>query len=78
MGLGRTLTGPHNVTGFPVVTVPTGFDKEGLPVSMQIMGPPWTESLVLRIAHTLEEATPEIRDRRERTLLAEQSSVMDS
>jgi len=78
MGLGRPLTGPHNVTGFPVVTVPTGFDKEGLPVSMQIMGPPWAESLVLRIAHTLEEATPEIRDRRERTLLEEQSSVTDS
>lgn len=77
LGLGRPLTGPHNLTGFPVVSVPTGFDKGGLPVSMQIVGPPWSESLILRTAHAFEEATPEILTHRRQSLLLDSSVAMD-
>jgi len=64
LGLGRPLTGPHNLTGFPALAVPTGFSPEGLPVAMQIVGPPWEEARILRIAHAYEEAAPEVRSRR--------------
>ncbi|MEE9273710.1 MAG: amidase [bacterium] len=64
MGLGRALTGPHNLTGFPALSVPTGLSPEGLPLAMQIVGPPWEEGRILRIAHAYEEATPEIRSLR--------------
>ncbi len=65
MGLARNLTGPHNFTGFPVVSVPTGFSPvHKLPMAMQIMGLPGAEARILRIAHAYEQATPEIRSRR--------------
>ena len=38
-----------------------GFSREGLPLSLQIVGPQWGEAEVLGIAHAYEEATPEIR-----------------
>jgi aspartyl-tRNA(Asn)/glutamyl-tRNA(Gln) amidotransferase subunit A len=58
------LTSPHNLTGFPALAIPTGLNDEGLPVAMQIVGPPWGEARVLRVAHAHEQATPEIRSRR--------------
>ena len=58
------LTSPHNLTGFPALAIPTGLNDEGLPVAMQIVGAPWGEARVLRVAHAHEQATPEIRSRR--------------
>jgi aspartyl-tRNA(Asn)/glutamyl-tRNA(Gln) amidotransferase subunit A len=60
----RPLLTPHNLTGCPAVSVPMGFSRDGLPLSLQIVGPRWQEAEVLRIAHAYEEATPEIRARR--------------
>lgn len=48
------FTGPFNLTGLPVVSVPAGF-AEGLPVGMQIIGPAFKEELVLDVAHTFEQ-----------------------
>jgi aspartyl-tRNA(Asn)/glutamyl-tRNA(Gln) amidotransferase subunit A len=53
-----------NVVGLPAVAVPIGFGETGLPLSMQIVGPAWGEAKILRIAHTYEIATLEIRHRR--------------
>ena len=50
-------TRPFNVWGLPVVSVPCGFTKNGLPVGLQIAGPHWREDLVLRLAHAYESAT---------------------
>jgi len=36
---------------------PCGFAKDGLPIGLQIVGPPWGEESVLRLAHALEQAT---------------------
>ena len=53
-----------NVAGLPAVAVPIGFGENGLPLSMQIVGPAWGEAKILRIAHAYEVATPKIRNRR--------------
>lgn len=62
--INRPLLTPHNLTGCPAVSVPMGFSRDNLPLSLQIVGPHWEEAAVLRIAHAYEEATPEIRARR--------------
>jgi Asp-tRNA(Asn)/Glu-tRNA(Gln) amidotransferase A subunit family amidase len=43
-----------NLTGFPAIAVPAGFDSKGLPVSCHFMGRPWEEHLLLRIARIAE------------------------
>jgi aspartyl-tRNA(Asn)/glutamyl-tRNA(Gln) amidotransferase subunit A len=50
-------TRPVNVWGLPAISVPCGFTKAGLPIGLQIIGPPWGESVVLRLAHAFEQAT---------------------
>ncbi len=50
-------TRPFNVWGLPAVSVPCGVTKSGLPIGLQIAGPPWREDLVLRLAHAYERAT---------------------
>ncbi len=52
------ITTVTNVTGHPTLSVPTGFGKDGLPRSMQIIGAAFDESTVLRIGHAYERATP--------------------
>lgn len=48
---------PGNITGLPALSVPCGFDSEGLPIGMQIFGRPFDEAGVLRIGSTFEAAT---------------------
>ncbi len=50
-------TRPFNVWGLPAISVPCGFTKSGLPIGLQIAGPPWREDLVLGLAHAYEQAT---------------------
>ncbi|MFT7496608.1 MAG: aspartyl-tRNA(Asn)/glutamyl-tRNA(Gln) amidotransferase subunit A, partial [Urechidicola sp.] len=47
-------TRPVNYLGFPAVNIPIGFDANGLPTSVQLIGAPFTEHKLLRIARTLE------------------------
>jgi aspartyl-tRNA(Asn)/glutamyl-tRNA(Gln) amidotransferase subunit A len=54
---GRQARGPFNVTGSPAISVPTGFNTSGLPLGMQIVGKPFTEALIYRVAHAYEQAT---------------------
>jgi aspartyl-tRNA(Asn)/glutamyl-tRNA(Gln) amidotransferase subunit A len=48
---------PANFTGFPVISIPCGFTRSGLPIGMALHGPEWGEAKLLRIAHAYEEAT---------------------
>ncbi len=57
------LTAPFNVTGYPAISVCTGFGEGGLPVSMQLIAKPFEEPTLFRAAHAYETAT-EWRDRR--------------
>ncbi len=50
-------TRPVNVWGLPVISVPCGFSRAGLPIGLQIIGPHWREATVLRLAHAYEQAT---------------------
>lgn len=50
MYLGDIFTLPANLAGIPGVAFPVGFDRQGLPVGAQLMGPRFSESLLLRIA----------------------------
>jgi len=45
-----------NVFDLPVVTVPAGKSNEGLPIGVQIAGPPFAEELVLQAADIIEDA----------------------
>jgi len=46
-----------NVTGQPVLALPNGFGKNGLPLGMQIVGRPFGETAILRVGHAYERAT---------------------
>jgi len=46
-----------NVTGQPVLALPNGFGRQGLPLGMQIVGRPFDETTILRIGHAYERAT---------------------
>jgi aspartyl-tRNA(Asn)/glutamyl-tRNA(Gln) amidotransferase subunit A len=50
-------TRPFNVWGLPVISVPCGFTQSGLPIGLQIAAAHWCEDVVLRLAHTYEQAT---------------------
>jgi aspartyl-tRNA(Asn)/glutamyl-tRNA(Gln) amidotransferase subunit A len=50
------FTRPHNMTGFPAITVPNGF-ANGLPLGLQIAGRPLDEQAVLRVADAFERRT---------------------
>jgi aspartyl-tRNA(Asn)/glutamyl-tRNA(Gln) amidotransferase subunit A len=53
-----SFTMPCNVTGFPAISICTGFGQGGLPVSMQLAGKPFTEPTLFRAAHAYETAMP--------------------
>ncbi|KAK1417577.1 hypothetical protein QVD17_26706 [Tagetes erecta] len=43
-----------NLLGFPAISVPVGYDKQGLPIGLQIIGRPWAEATILRLAAAFE------------------------
>ena len=47
-----------SVSGLPVASVPCGKDSRGLPVGIQVAGPPRSEELILRVARAIQEAHP--------------------
>ncbi|MGY2083749.1 amidase [Blastococcus sp. SYSU DS0539] len=49
---------PFNLTGHPAASVPSGFGADGLPTGVQIVGPWWADSDVLRLAAVVESARP--------------------
>jgi len=51
------LTRPANIAGLPALSVPCGFTSSGLPIGLQLIGPPWGEARLLAIARTYEQAT---------------------
>ena len=47
-------TRPVNVWGLPAISVPCGVTSQGLPIGLQIAGPPGGDAKVLQIAHAYE------------------------
>ena len=50
-------TVPVNIAGLPAVSIPCGFNKEGLPVGLQLIGNRFEESKILNVAYAFESAT---------------------
>lgn len=53
----RQARAPFNLTGGPALSVPVGFTEAGLPLAMQIVGKPFSEALIYRVANAHERAT---------------------
>jgi aspartyl-tRNA(Asn)/glutamyl-tRNA(Gln) amidotransferase subunit A len=54
---GSRYTNVWNLLGLPAVVVPCGFSRDGLPLAIQIVGRPFDEATVLRVARAYERAT---------------------
>ncbi|MBV40732.1 MAG: hypothetical protein CMM23_19095 [Rhodospirillaceae bacterium] len=53
----RQARTPFNLTGNPALAMPNGFDDDGLPLAMQIIGRNFDEATIYRIAAAYEGAT---------------------
>jgi aspartyl-tRNA(Asn)/glutamyl-tRNA(Gln) amidotransferase subunit A len=51
-------TAPFNLSGQPAISVPCGFDSDGLPIGLQIATRSGTDALTLSIAHAFAAACP--------------------
>ena len=60
------FTPAWNVTGQPAVSVPLNQSPDGLPIGVQLVGPPAGEELLLSVAAQLESARPWAARRPER------------
>lgn len=50
-------TGTINTAGIPSLALPCGFSNEGLPIGAQLVGPMFSESLLLNVGHRYQQAT---------------------
>jgi len=50
------FTQPFNTTGQPAIAIPTGLSPEGLPIAMQLIGRPFGEQEIIRVAAAYERA----------------------
>ena len=53
-----SFTHPYNCTGQPAISLPLGSTGGGLPVGVQLVGPPRGEAVILGLAAELEAADP--------------------
>lgn len=54
MYLSDIFTIPCNLVGLPGISIPCGFTSGGLPIGLQILGKPFDEDTLLRVAHNYE------------------------
>ncbi|MBM3239529.1 Asp-tRNA(Asn)/Glu-tRNA(Gln) amidotransferase subunit GatA [Candidatus Poribacteria bacterium] len=57
MYLSDIFTISCNLAGIPGVSIPCGFSSDGLPIGLQIIGPPFAEEKLLQVAYTFEQIT---------------------
>ncbi len=51
------MTIPVNLAGLPAISIPCGFDAQGLPIGMQLIGKVLREDQLLQVAYAYEQAT---------------------
>ena len=52
-----------NLTGAPAMSIPCGFDRNGLPIGLQIQGDYFTEATILNVAHRYQRVTDSHKQR---------------
>ena len=57
MYLNDIFTIAANLTGAPAMSVPCGFDRNGLPIGLQLQGNYFAEAQILNVAHRFQQAT---------------------
>jgi aspartyl-tRNA(Asn)/glutamyl-tRNA(Gln) amidotransferase subunit A len=57
MYLSDVYTLPANLAGIPGISIPCGLTREGLPVGLQLMAGHFQEEVLIRAAHSFEQAT---------------------
>lgn len=57
MYLSDLMTIPVNLAGLPGMSIPCGFDEQGLPIGMQLIGNVLREDILFHVAHAYEQAT---------------------
>ncbi len=57
MYLNDIFTIPVNLAGLPGMVLPCGFDGNGMPIGLQLIGKVWDEETILRVASAYETAT---------------------
>ena len=57
MYLEDVFTLPVNLAGVPGLALPVGFDGQGLPVGMQLLGPHLGEEVLFRVGHAYQQVT---------------------
>ena len=64
------LTVPANHAGIPGISIPAGFDGEGLPIGVQLMAPDFKEETLFQAGYAFEQATEHAdwRDRQPQVL----------
>ena len=58
MYLGDIYTVPVNIAGLPALSMPCGFDGDGMPIGMQLIGPAFGEEKILGAAFAYERSEP--------------------
>ncbi|PJF46725.1 MAG: Asp-tRNA(Asn)/Glu-tRNA(Gln) amidotransferase GatCAB subunit A [Candidatus Thermofonsia Clade 3 bacterium] len=57
MYLADVFTLPVSLAGICGISIPCGFDRDGLPVGLQLIGPAFGEQRVLEVAHVFQQTT---------------------
>ena len=57
MYLNDIFTIAANLTGSPALSIPCGFDRNNLPIGLQLQGPAFAEARLLDVAHRYQQAT---------------------
>jgi aspartyl-tRNA(Asn)/glutamyl-tRNA(Gln) amidotransferase subunit A len=57
MYLEDVFTLPANLAGVPGLAFPVGFDPQGLPIGLQLMGPHFQEALLFQVVHAYQQIT---------------------
>ncbi len=57
MYLGDIYTVMINIAGLPAISVPCGFDSDGLPIGLQLIGKPFGEDVLLGVGNAYQQVT---------------------
>ena len=58
MYLSDVCTISINLAGLPALSLPCGFDRDGMPIGLQLIGKHFDEATILRVAHSYEQSAP--------------------